>query len=70
MSRDATAEGESLSPDCGTRIEEASVSIEHKTEWCCPYCDHSLRYRPEIADVAELAIRSHMERRHPDNCDH
>jgi hypothetical protein len=48
---------------------KTTVPALHKEEWHCPYCDHSLTYRPEITEVAELAIRSHMLRRHPDICD-
>ena len=73
MSRDESTEHvspASLSPGNGDLTVEARESDGHKEEWQCPYCDHSLRYRPAITDVAELAIRSHMERRHPDNCDH
>lgn len=69
MSRDDTPGAPArLSPDCGDHL--ISAPSDRKTEWICPYCDHSLRYRPEISDVAELAICSHMERRHSDKCDH
>ena len=32
--------------------------------WQCPYCDHSLTYADGQEDVVELAIASHLTRRH------
>lgn len=32
--------------------------------WKCPHCDHSLSYRIEHEDVAELAMVSHLARCH------
>lgn len=32
--------------------------------WQCPYCDHSLKYAEGQEDVVELAIASHLTRRH------
>lgn len=32
--------------------------------WQCPYCSHDLTFQREDRDVAELAVRSHMTRRH------
>lgn len=33
--------------------------------WCCPFCDHSLTYKEKDREVARLAARSHVIRRHP-----
>ena len=32
--------------------------------WECPECDHRLQYAPRDADVAKLAMVSHLARAH------
>jgi len=46
-------------------FERNGAPAEMQT-WHCPYCRHNLSFRPEDRDVAELAVRSHMTRRHWD----
>ena len=59
----------SLPPPNGNLVAKPHETDGQKQEWQCPYCDHSLRYRPENSEIAELAVLSHMQRRHRDSCD-
>lgn len=43
---------------------ERSPEGDERQRWQCPYCSHGLTFCAEDRDVVELAVRSHMTRRH------
>lgn len=51
------------------RTQTAIIGSEHvgtrsQRVWHCPFCDHSLIYSEEHREVARLAAKSHVGRRH------
>ena len=54
-------------PGNRSSFSRMTVLLERKyglDDWECPYCSHSIGYEPYDADAAQMAIESHLLRRH------